>query len=62
MSILNVYKELHALIHSDDELEDYDAPVKILMDDGRELFVNGSQLETNSDTGEQVLWLKAVEE
>ena len=62
MSIFQHYKAVHDLIHNDDDLEDLDAPVKVILDDGRELLVNGLELETNTDTGEQVVWLKAVEE
>lgn len=61
MSIFSHYKEMNALVHGDD-LEDYDAPVKVLTPDGQELFVNGIELETKEDTGEQILWLSAVEE
>lgn len=61
MSIFQHYKEINNLIHGDD-LEDYDAPVKVELADGRELIVTSVALETNSDTDEQVVWLKAVEE
>jgi hypothetical protein len=61
MSIFHLYKEANELVHGDD-LDNLDAPVKVITEDGRELFVTSLELETNPETGEQVVWAKAVEE
>lgn len=62
MTIFQLYKFVHDLIHNNDDLEDYDAPVKIELEDGRELLVTDFELITNPETEEQGVWLKATEE
>ncbi len=61
MSIFKHYKAINEIIHGDD-LEDYDAPVKIILEDGTELMVTDVTLETNDETNEQIVWLKGVSE
>jgi hypothetical protein len=59
MSIFKHYKAINELVHGDD-LEDYDAPVKIILPDGTEVAVTDVELETNPETDEQIVWLKGV--
>lgn len=59
-SIYSISKELNEALFEADA--DFDAPVKIELEDGTELTVTHIEVLTNADTDEQVVWLKVVEE
>jgi len=61
MSLFHHFREVNEVFHSD-ELETPDIPVKIELEDGREMAVTGVELITNPETDEQVLWLSVVED
>lgn len=61
MTIFQLYRFVHDLIHNDDAL-DFDAPLKVELADGRELLVTNVDLLVNDETEEQMVWFKAVEE
>ena len=60
-NVFNHYRELNEIVMGGD-LDDMDAPVKIITPNGTEYTVTSTELETNEDDGTQVLWLSVVEE
>lgn len=60
-TIFNISKLISEIIHGDD-LEDFDAPVKLIAPDGSEYLITDVTLETVEETSEQIVWLKGVEE
>lgn len=59
-TLYTLSKELNEALFEADA--DYDAPVKIVLQDGTELTVTHLELETNTETDEQIAWLAVVEE
>lgn len=60
-TIFEISKALSEVLYSE-ELEDFDAPVKLITPDGKEYLVTGVSLETTEDTNEQIVWLTGAEE
>lgn len=61
MSLFHHFREISDIFH-DDELDTPDVPVKIELEDGRELVVTSAELQTNEETGEQIVWLETKED
>jgi len=61
MSLFHHFRDINEIFH-DDDLDTPDVPVKIELEDGRELAVTGAELLTNEETGEQIVWLSVVED
>lgn len=61
MSLFHVFRDINEIFHSDD-LDKPDIPVKIELEDGRELVVTNVELVTNPETDEQIVWLEAKED
>jgi hypothetical protein len=61
MSLFHHFRAVSEIFH-DDDLDTPDVPVKIELEDGRELVVTDAELQTNPETGEQIVWLEVKED
>jgi len=60
-SVFKVAKALNEVVFDDDV--DLDVQLKLLTPDGQEFLVHDEvELETNTETGEVIAWIKGVEE